>query len=248
MKKASGLLLAGVIALPIGTSAGETTRDQAKRVIDFEEWNAGPLPDRLTPALTGKGGPPSWRIEEDATAPSGHRVLAQTSEERENHRFPLCVFEGVTGRDVAVSVRFRPDKGSIDQAAGIAWRVRDAQNYYVVRANALEGNVVLYKMENGKRKDLKPVGSSFFAYGTKIEVPSRKWSKLGIRSEGNRHSVFLDDKHLFDVEDGTFPVAGKIGLWTKADSVTRFDDFTIEVLDGGSPNASESGGSREVKR
>lgn len=232
MKRTCGLLLATVVALPIGASSGETTRDQANRVIDFEEWNPGPLPDRLTPALTGKGGPPSWRIEEDTTAPSGRRVLAQTSDENENYRFPLCVLEGVTGRDVIVSVRFRADEGSIDRAAGIAWRIRDADNYYVVRANALEGNVVLYKMENGKRKDLKPVGAGFFAYGTKVEVPSGKWSKLGVRSEGGRHSVFLDDKHLFDVDDATFPVAGKIGLWTKADSVTRFDDLAIEIFDG----------------
>ncbi len=233
MSKTKALVLVSILAVPLAASPEEPERrTSSKRVVDFDEWRSGALPDGLTPALTGKGGPPTWLIEEDATAPSGKHVLAQTSEETESYRFPLCFLEGVTGRDVMVSVRFRPDRGSIDQAAGIAWRIRDARNYYVVRANALEGNVVLYKVENGKREDLKPVGSGFFAYGTDVPVPAGKWSKLGIRSKGNRHSVFLDDKHLFDVEDETFPIAGKIGVWTKADSVTRFDDLTIEVVDG----------------
>jgi hypothetical protein len=230
MSKTHAFVLTGILAMPLTAAPDERTTPW-KQVVDFEAWIAGALPDRLTAALTGKGGPPTWLIEEDATAPSGSRVLAQTSEESESYRFPLCVLEGVTGRDVVVSVRFRPDRGSVDQAAGIAWRIRDAQNYYVVRANALEGNVVLYKVENGKRQDLKPVGAWFFAYGTKVRVPAGKWSKLGIKSERDRHAVFLDDEHLFDVEDATFPIAGKIGLWTKADSVTRFDDLTIEILD-----------------
>lgn len=233
------LVLLATLTIRLAAAESRPERvDPAKHLVDFEQWHPGPLPDRLTPALTGKGGPPTWRIEEDATAPSGRHVLAQTSEEAIRDRYPLCVLEGVTGRDVDVSMRFRPDHGALDQAAGIAWRIRDAQNYYVVRANALEGNVVLYKVEDGKREDLKPVGAWSFAYGAKVPVPSGRWGKLGIKSEGARHAVFLDDEHLFDVEDATFPAAGKIGLWTKADSVIRFDDLTIEVLDGGAKESS----------
>ena len=107
------------------------------------------------------------------------------------------------------------------------WRYRDPDNYYLVRANALEGNVVLYKVEAGERSDLDPVGSGLFAYGTKAPVRSGAWQVLKVEVRGDLFRVFLDGAHLFDVRDATFSGPGKVGLWTKADSVTAFDDLTI---------------------
>ena len=116
--------------------------------------------------------------------------------------------------------------GRVDQAAGVVWRYRDANNYYIVRANALEGNVVLYKVENGKRADL-PLKGSGRSYGKKAPVPKNTWSQLGVTVRGPLFTVSINGQGLYEVEDTTFTTAGKVGLWTKADSVTYFDDFTI---------------------
>jgi hypothetical protein len=152
--------------------------------------------------------------------------LAQTDADSTSYRFPLAVFNDITASDVDISVRFRPVTGRVDQAAGLVWRYRDANNYYIVRANALEGNVVLYKVENGKRSDL-PLKGSGRTYGKKAQVPKNTWSVLGLTVRGSSFTVSLNGQGLFEVEDTTFTGAGKAGLWTKADSVTYFDDLTI---------------------
>ncbi|HEY6404340.1 MAG TPA: family 16 glycoside hydrolase, partial [Blastocatellia bacterium] len=113
-----------------------------------------------------------------------------------------------------------------DQAAGIVWRHRDTDNYYIVRANALENNVVLYKVQNGKREDL-PLKGEGRTYGKKATVPKNQWSELRVTAKGNLFTVWLNGQKLYEVEDGTFTEAGKVGLWTKADSVTYFDDLKV---------------------
>jgi hypothetical protein len=140
----------------------------------------------------------------------------------------VCAVEGIVFGDGTISVAFKPLAGSIDQAAGMVWRMRDADNYYVVRANALERNVVLYKVQEGTRSDLKPVGGGLRAYGTSAAVEANRWHELRVVARGTRFSVFLDAKQLFDVDDTTFRDPGKVGIWTKADSVTAFDDLTVE--------------------
>jgi hypothetical protein len=121
----------------------------------------------------------------------------------------------------------------VDQAAGLVWRYQDGKNYYIVRANALENNVVLYKVENGKRADLKPVGFGLFAYGKKAKVLREQWNELQVMTKGKRFDVSLNGESLFTVEDETFSQPGRVGLWTKADSVTYFDNLTIESYDNG---------------
>jgi hypothetical protein len=153
-------------------------------------------------------------------------VLAQTDADRTSYRFPIAVLNDVTTKDVDVSVRFRPVSGGVDQAAGLVWRYQDANNYYIVRANALEGNVVLYKVEKGKRTDL-PLKGSGRTYGKKAGVPKNTWSQLGITVRGTLFTVSLNGQGLYEVEDTTFTGAGKVGLWTKADSMTYFDDLTV---------------------
>ena len=138
----------------------------------------------------------------------------------------MCVFNRVTARDADISVRFKAISGQKDQGAGLVWRYRDKDNYYVVRANALEHNVVLYKVENGKRTDL-PLKGEGRTYGKKATVPSGAWSTLAVNVNGSLFEVLLNGAKLYEVEDPTFPDPGRIGLWTKADSVIRFDDLTI---------------------
>lgn len=226
------VLALGILTLGAASPARSDADSTTARVIAFEDADPGKVPSGFSTALTGGGGPVSWRIEEDPTAPSGPRVLVQTSADKTSARFPLCIYDPVSTADVALSVEFKPVSGTIDQAAGLVWRYQNPANYYLVRANALEGNVVLYKVEAGKRTDLKPVGAGFFAYGTKVAVPPGQWSTLRVEAKGKRFSVSLGGQHLFDVDDETFPGPGKVGLWTKADSVTAFDRLTIEPLDG----------------
>jgi hypothetical protein len=200
------------------------------QTIGFDDQKAGEGPRGFSCTLTGQGRPGVWIVVEDETAPSPSNALVQTDADSTGYRFPVCVFDGVSAADVAVSVRFRPLKGSKDRAAGIVWRFRDKDNYYIVRANALENNVVLYKVENGKRTDLDPKASGPFAYGKKTKVPSGTWSTLQVIAEGNLFETYLNGERLFEVEDSTFRAAGKVGLWTKADSATHFDDLSIDVL------------------
>jgi hypothetical protein len=125
------------------------------------------------------------------------------------------------------SVAFKAVDGSIDQAAGIVWRYQDPNNYYIVRANALENNVVLYKVENGVRTSIAPKGMPSRSYGVKHLIPTGRWNKLKVIFRGATFTVFLNQERLFEAEDTTFQKPGKIGLWTKADSITYFDDLTI---------------------
>lgn len=209
-----------VLGLGVALSAS------AETVVDFEKDKAGSPPEGFQTALTGSGKPGVWVVVEDQGAPSGHLVLAQTDPDPTGHRFPVCVLDAITTKDAEVSVKFKPVSGREDQGAGIVWRYRDKDNYYVVRANALEGNVVLYKVQNAKRTDL-PVKREGRTYGKKAPVPSAQWSTLAVTVKGNLFEVFLNGTKLYEVEDATFPNAGKIGVWTKADSVIRFDDLRI---------------------
>ena len=205
--------------------------------INFDSSAAGSAPAgwslaltlALTLAMTHDGGAPKWETLKDPTAPSSPNVLAQTSNDPTNGRFPLAILDAVTTASGKVSVKFRPISGEVDQAGGLVWRYKDKNNYYVVRANALENNVVLYKVEGGKRSSLAPKGAAAKTYGVKHRVPSGTWSTLGVAFDGSLFTVYFDGKKLYEVEDNTFGEAGKVGIWTKADSVTNFDDFQVSV-------------------
>ena len=139
--------------------------------------------------------------------------------------YPLLLKNDTSIKDGFVEMKFKAVAGSQDRAAGVVWRARDANNYYVTRANALEDNVVLYKTVNGVRSSLDIVGRTG-GYGTNVAVPSGTWHTLRVDFKASRFGVSFNGKQLFEVEDATFADAGKVGLWTKADSVTLFDDVT----------------------
>jgi hypothetical protein len=197
--------------------------------IDFNADKAGQPPSGFSTALTGKGQPGKWVVmKDDASADRGN-VLAQTDADATSYRFPVCVYDALTTKDADISVRFKPISGRVDQAAGIVWRYKDKDNYYIVRANALEGNVVLYKVQDGKRTDL-PLKGQGRTYGMKEKVPSGQWGILRVLVKGNLFEVYHEGKKLYEVEDDTFKEPGKVGLWTKADSVTYFDDLQVKAL------------------
>ena len=195
----------------------------ATRKVDFSDSAVGQPPKGFEFGHTAKAGAPGkWIVQSEGD----NKYLAQVDPDNTRSRFPVAVMSDVTAADVDVSVRFKPVSGRVDQAAGLVWRFQNEDNYYIVRANALENNVVLYKVEKGKRTDL-PVKGEGRTYGKKAQVPSGQWSTLRVVAAGPRFEVYFNGSKLYEVEDGTFSQAGKVGVWTKADSVTQFDDLTV---------------------
>jgi hypothetical protein len=197
------------------------------QAVRFDGATPGSLPTGWSVGMTHAGGPPKWEIVRDDSAPHSPFVLAQLSRDATAGRFPLAIWNGVTIRNGEVSVAFKAVDGSIDRAAGIVWRYQDPNNYYIVRANALENNVVLYKVEAGVRLSIAPKGLPSRSYGVKHQIPSGRWNTLRVVFKDNVYTVFLNGESLFQAEDQTFKQAGKTGLWTKADSVTYFADFAV---------------------
>lgn len=195
----------------------------ATRKVDFSDSAVGQPPKGFEFGHTAKAGAPGkWIVQSEGE----NKYVAQVDPDNTRSRYPVAVLADLTAADVDLSVRFKPVSGRVDQAAGLVWRFQNEDNYYIVRANALENNVVLYKVEKGRRTDL-PVKGEGRTYGKKAQVPSGQWSMLRVVAAGPRFAVYLNDSKLYEVEDSTFSEAGKVGLWTKADSVTQFDDLTI---------------------
>lgn len=214
------LLLLFIAALAISRGAQlETVR--------FNQTAPGKLPADWTVAMTHAGAPPRWEIIRDESAPSPPNVLAQLSRDATAGRFPLAIWEKAMVQDGEISIGFKTVDGSIDQAAGIIWRYQDPSNYYIARANALEDNVVFYKVENGVRTSIAPKGLPSRSYGVKHKIPRGRWNNLKVSFAGAKIAVFFNQEQLFEAEDTTFSKPGKVGLWTKADSVTYFDDFSV---------------------
>ena len=192
--------------------------DMSNHAISFESNRVGAVPEGWTATLTGSG-EPKWTVESDETAPSKSNVLKQSG----RATYPLLLKDDSSIKDGFVEMKFKAIAGSQDRAAGMVWRAKDVNNYYVVRANALEDNVVLYKTVNGVRSPLDIVGRKG-GYGADVKVPANTWHSLRIDFKAARFSVSFNGRQLFWVEDSTFAEAGKVGLWTKADSVTLFDE------------------------
>ena len=161
----------------------------------FESAQVGALPAGVTTALAGSGGPVKWAILDDASAPAGPKVLAQTSTDKTDYRFPLAIFDQPVAADLDVAVRFKAVAGDVDRAAGIALRLSDANNYYVVRANAAEDNVRLYKVVKGQRMQLA---------GHDTKVPSGVWQELRLSAHGSRFEVFFNGRSLYKREQLRF--------------------------------------------
>jgi hypothetical protein len=179
--------------------------------VNFDNLKTGAAPPGWTATQTGSGSA-KWSVEKDDSAPSQPNVLKQSGEAT----FPVCIKNDTNLKDGFVEVKFKPVAGKEDQAGGLIWRVRDANNYYIARANALEDNVTIYHTINGTRVAFKNINT---------KVTSGVWHTLRVDFEGNKFTVSLDGKKVIEASDESFKEAGKVGVWTKADSVTLFDNF-----------------------
>jgi hypothetical protein len=184
--------------------------------INFDTDPPGRLPGAWRQGVTGKGAA-LWAVRADESAPSRPHVLQQSA----TGAFPWCVLSGSSIENGFVEVRFRPLSGNHDQAGGIVWRWKDGDNYYVARANALEGNVSLFHTTGGRRITLQYVDAP---------VAKNAWRTLRVEFAGTRIKVALDGKTYLELEDAHISGAGAVGLWTKADSVTAFDDFSYGTI------------------
>ena len=194
-------------------------------LISFENYKVNKFPNNWSQYYTGKvGEEPNWQIVDD----NGNKVLAQLTSNNPNYHFNDVVFNGIVAKNVELKVKMKAIKGGMDQGGGFIWRFTDADNYYVVRANPLEDNVVLYKVEKGKRTDLALIGKGR-TYGVDVPKLGNNWNTLKLIAKDDIFTVFLNDKEIFKVKDSTFKNVGKVGLWTKADAVSYFDDFEVVV-------------------
>jgi len=188
------------------------------KLYNFDKEKVGALPEGWSAYVTGRGPNSKWEVQKMEDAPSAPNVLVQVSQPRVSYHFNVAVDENSNYSNVELSVWLKAIKGKIDQGGGLVWRFKDANNYYIARANPLENNFRVYKVVNGRRIQLQ---------SARIPLRAGKWYIMKIENEGNRIVCFLDGKKYLEVRDDTFK-SGKIGLWTKADAVTAFDNLRVK--------------------
>jgi hypothetical protein len=208
---------AGIVALMITHSPPS---DAASWQWDFENDPAGKPPSGFSFARTGSGRTGRWPVQAEKDAPSGTKVLAQLDTDATSYRFPIAVADSVSLANLRLSVRCKAVSGKVDQACGLVFRYLDENNYYVVRANALENNVRLYYVKEGKRQQ--------FA-GWDGPVLAGSWQRLAVELRDDRFQIYWNDKMVIEARNRTFTESGQMGLWTKADSITYFDDLLAEA-------------------
>jgi hypothetical protein len=206
------------IAVALGVALAITSGKA--QTISFGDATPGKLPQEFDVGLTGGGPPPRWEVVPDPTAADG-KALAQLSADQTDLRFPLAIHRSIPPADIEVSTRFKAISGKVDQAGGLAVRLKDQNNYYVTRANGLEDNVRFYRVVNGRRQQLASAS---------VKVAAGEWHTLTLRADGDRFTVSFDGKQLLSYRESTFAVPGKVALWTKADSVTRFESLVVKPL------------------
>jgi hypothetical protein len=204
----------GVAPVPAASAAGS-------RSWSFDDGGTDAAPSGFAFGRTGDGREGKWVVRSDPTAPSGSQVLAQVDADKTDDRFPIAFATEPTLKDLELSVRCKPISGTVDQACGLVFRLKDARNYYVTRANALENNVRLYVVKDGRRQQLASWSG---------KVTAKAWHEYRVVVRGDHIEVFWDAAKVLDHHDDTFSDAGKVGVWTKADSVTHFDDLRVEPL------------------
>jgi len=204
------------LAVAVSLSTFATAADSLKR--DFESDAVGAAPPGFEYARTGGGAEGKWIVRIEKGAGKNH-VLVQESADPTDYRFPVAVLKDGAYKDVTLSVRARPLSGQVDQGFGLVWRYRDANNYYITRCNADEDNCTIYHTVKGSRRAF---------LNQNVKVAKNTWHTLKLEATGDHFVVWYDGNKVLDAKDETFKEAGRVGLWTKADSVIEFDDFTVE--------------------
>jgi hypothetical protein len=210
-----------VLAALLAVSASGHAQDAGVTTWDFQADAVGQPPAGFSFARTGEGREGKWVVVEDPSGPAGDHVLAQIDQDATDFRFPVAVADAPVLKDLRLEVRCKPVSGKTDEACGIVFRYRGPGAYYVARANALEDNVNLYRVVDGRRRQIQ---------GASGKVAKNAWHSLAIEARADRLQVFWDGKAVIDARDDTFRDAGKVGVWTKADSVTYFDALTVTPL------------------
>jgi hypothetical protein len=194
-------------------------RDPKGIKLDFEGAADGALPTGWRAAETaGSGRPGSWRVEETRGAPSGKHVLRLVESKNIGETFNLVMSEAVFPVDLDLAVKIHADAGEEDRGGGLLWRATDANNYYLVRWNPLEENLRAYKVVGGNRSMFQSVD---------VKADAAQWHAIGIHTKVKTFEVSFDGKTLITCEDGTFARPGRVGVWTKADAASSFDDLEV---------------------
>jgi hypothetical protein len=212
---------AGMALAALAVAGAALAQGAGSRTWDFQGDLANGPPAGFSFGRTGKGRPGKWVVLVDATAPAGDHVLAQVDADDTDYRFPVAVADAPVLGDPRAEVRCKQVSGRNDQACGLVFRYQDENDYYVARANALEDNVRLYHVVKGRRLQIG---------GWSGKVAGGVWHALAIEARGDRLAVLWEGRPIIDVVDGTLRQAGKVGLWTKADSVTYFGAFSATPL------------------
>lgn len=216
-----GLVVSGAVTALFGAWAIARAQGAGAKTWDFQADALNAPPAGFSFGRTGQGREGKWVVVQDPTAPSGDHVLAQLDQDDTDYRFPVAVADAPSLKDLRLEVRCKPVRGKTDEACGLVFRYRDPDNYYIARANALEDNVNLYHVVKGRRRQIK---------GWSGKVTSNAWHTLAIEARGDRLRVIWEGKPIIDARDDTFGDAGKVGVWTKADSVTYFNGLTATPL------------------
>jgi hypothetical protein len=218
----SGALSAAAASVQSVPGAGPLAKPNGPlRSFSFDTDPSGSPPSGLSFARTGSGPPGRWLVRADQTAPSAPNVLAQLDDDSTSFRFPVAVTSEVQPRDVRVSVRCKMISGRVDQACGLVLRYRDEKNYLITRANALEGNIRLYTVRDGDRDQIA-------SHSEKLSANA--WHAYAFEAKAQKLRVLWNGKPVLEHVDDTLMEPGRVGVWTKADSVTYFDDLKIEPL------------------
>jgi hypothetical protein len=218
MRKHPIVVALALFAVALAGSSYAQGPASGAKTITFDSDAVGSAPTGFELARTGGGAEGKWVVRDDKDKP-GNKVLVQESADKTDYRFPLAVVKEGTYRDVTLTVRAKPISGEVDQGFGFVWRYKDPENYYVTRCNADEDNCTIYHVVNGSRRAFQNKGTT---------VAKATWHSMKLEARGDHFTVWFDGKKVLDAKDETFKDAGKVGLWTKADSVIAFDDLTIE--------------------
>lgn len=220
MTRALSILIAAlaVTALAQDKSGSQTPPQSPKAEWNFDKDEAGKAPDGWRVAETkGSGKTGKWTVTADESAASKPNVL-KLETQAEDGTFNLCIAEKSSFKDLDLRVRVKANSGGEDQGGGPIWRCKDENNYYTCRINPLEDNFRVYKVENGKRSQLK---------SEKLETKTGQWYEVRAVMVGDKIECYVDGKKYLEATDGTFKDAGMVGLWTKADASSSFDNVVV---------------------
>jgi hypothetical protein len=219
MKTYLAALALAAVAAVLSPKVNAQAPASGPKTINFDSDAVGAAPAGFEFGRTGGGAEGKWVVRDDKDKPGNH-VLVQESADKTDYRFPLAVVKDGAYKDVTLTVRAKPISGDVDQGFGLVWRYQDANNYYITRCNADEDNCTIYHVVKGSRRPFQ---------NKAIKVATNSWHTLKVEAAGNHFTAWFDGTRVLDARDEAFKDAGRVGLWTKADSVIQFDDLTIEA-------------------